>query len=186
MGRASGLVMLLPHGYEGQGPEHSSARLERFLQLCAGENIQVVNCTTPSNYFHVLRRQMHREFRKPLVIMTPKSLLRHKSCVSDISEFSKSTFHRVLEDDSYSKINNLLSLKKRDNQIKKVVMCSGKIYYDLAGRREKYKNNKVTLIRIEQLYPFPAKTLANILKDIPKLNLYGVRKNLKIWAPGIQ
>ena len=92
-GRASGLVMLLPHGYEGQGPEHSSARLERFLQLCAGENIQVVNCTTPSNYFHVLRRQMHREFRKPLIIMTPKSLLRHKRCVSNISEFtSKSSF----------------------------------------------------------------------------------------------
>ena len=136
-GRASGLVMLLPHGYEGQGPEHSSARLERFLQLCAGENIQVVNCTTPSNYFHVLRRQMHREFRKPLIIMTPKSLLRHKKCVSNISEFSKnSTFHRVLEDDAYSKINNLLELKKRDDQIKKVVMCSGKIYYDLVEARE--------------------------------------------------
>ena len=104
--------MLLPHGYEGQGPEHSSARLERFLQLC-GENIQVVNCTTPSNYFHVLRRQMHREFRKPLIVMTPKSLLRHKKCISNISEFSKSsTFHRVLEDDAYAKINNLLSLKK--------------------------------------------------------------------------
>ncbi len=113
-GRASGLVMLLPHGYEGQGPEHSSARLERFLQLCAGENIQVVNCTTPSNYFHVLRRQMRREFRKPLIIMTPKSLLRHKKCVSNISEFSiKSTFHRVLEDDSFVKVKNLLELKKK-------------------------------------------------------------------------
>ncbi|MDB2353412.1 2-oxoglutarate dehydrogenase E1 component [Candidatus Pelagibacter bacterium] len=164
-GRASGLVMLLPHGYEGQGPEHSSARLERFLQLCAGENIQVVNCTTPSNYFHVLRRQMHREFRKPLVIMTPKSLLRHKKCVSDISEFSKkSTFHRVLEDDAYSKMNNLLELKKRDEKIKKVVICSGKIYYDLIEARENFKNNSVTFIRIEQLYPFPVKTLANILK----------------------
>ena len=168
-GRASGLVMLLPHGYEGQGPEHSSARLERFLQLCAGENIQVVNCTTPSNYFHVLRRQMHREFRKPLIIMTPKSLLRHKKCVSDISEFSKkSTFHRVLEDDAYSKMNNLLELKKRDEKIKKVVICSGKIYYDLIEARENFKNNSVTFIRIEQLYPFPVKTLANILKRYTK------------------
>merc|ERR1712127_113055 len=122
-GRASGLVMLLPHGYEGQGPEHSSARLERFLQLCAGENIQVVNCTTPSNYFHVLRRQMHREFRKPLIIMTPKSLLRHKKCISNISEFSKdNSFHRVLPDRAYNKEFNLIELKKRDNQIKKVVM----------------------------------------------------------------
>ncbi len=163
-GRASGLVMLLPHGYEGQGPEHSSARLERFLQLCAGENIQVVNCTTPSNYFHVLRRQMHREFRKPLIIMTPKSLLRHKRCVSNISEFtSKSSFHRVLEDDAYKKINKLISLEK-DKKIQKVVMCSGKVYYDLIEAREKVKNNKVVFVRLEQLYPFPAKTLANVLK----------------------
>ena len=184
-GRASGLVMLLPHGYEGQGPEHSSARLERFLQLCAGENIQVVNCTTPSNYFHVLRRQMHREFRKPLIIMTPKSLLRHKRCVSNISEFSKkSTFHRVLEDDAYSKINNLLELKKRDDQIKKVVMCSGKIYYDLIEARERYKNNKVTFIRLEQLYPFPAKTLANILKRYSKANFFWCQEepmNMGAW-----
>ncbi len=163
-GRASGLVMLLPHGYEGQGPEHSSARLERFLQLCAGENIQVVNCTTPSNYFHVLRRQMHREFRKPLVIMTPKSLLRHKRCMSDISEFSiKSTFHRVLEDDAYKKINNLVTLNK-DNKIRKVIICSGKIYYDLIDAREKSKYKDVVIVRLEQLYPFPAKTLASILK----------------------
>ena len=184
-GRASGLVMLLPHGYEGQGPEHSSARLERFLQLCAGENIQVVNCTTPSNYFHVLRRQMHREFRKPLIIMTPKSLLRHKKCVSDISEFSKkSTFHRVLEDDAYSEINNLLALKKRDDQIKKVVMCSGKIYYDLIEAREKIKNNKVTFVRLEQLYPFPAKTLANVLKRYTKANFIWCQeepKNMGAW-----
>ena len=184
-GRASGLVMLLPHGYEGQGPEHSSARLERFLQLCAGENIQVVNCTTPSNYFHVLRRQMHREFRKPLVIMTPKSLLRHKKCVSDIREFSKkSTFHRILEDDSYSNITNLLELKKRDNQIKKVVMCSGKIYYDLIEAREKYKNNKITFVRVEQLYPFPAKTLANILKRYTKADFIWCQEepmNMGAW-----
>ena len=184
-GRASGLVMLLPHGYEGQGPEHSSARLERFLQLCAGENIQVVNCTTPSNYFHVLRRQMHREFRKPLVIMTPKSLLRHKKCVSSISEFSKkSTFHRVLEDDAYSKINNLLELKDRDDKIKKVVMCSGKIYYDLIEARENFKNNKVTIVRIEQLYPFPVKTLANILKRYSKAEFIWCQeepKNMGAW-----
>jgi 2-oxoglutarate dehydrogenase E1 component len=184
-GRASGIVMLLPHGYEGQGPEHSSARLERFLQLCAGENIQVVNCTTPSNYFHVLRRQMHREFRKPLVIMTPKSLLRHKKCVSNISEFSKkSTFHRVLEDDAYSKINNLLQLKNRDDKIKKAVMCSGKIYYDLIEAREKFKNDQVTFIRIEQLYPFPVKTLANILKRYTKAKFIWCQeepKNMGAW-----
>ncbi len=184
-GRASGLVMLLPHGYEGQGPEHSSARLERFLQLCAGENLQVVNCTTPSNYFHVLRRQMHREFRKPLVIMTPKSLLRHKKCISNISEFSKkSTFHRILEDDAYSNIKNLLALKKRDDQIKKVVMCSGKIYYDLVEAREKYKNDRVTFVRIEQLYPFPAKTLANILKRYSKANFIWCQEepmNMGAW-----
>ena len=184
-GRASGLVMLLPHGYEGQGPEHSSARLERFLQLCAGENIQVVNCTTPSNYFHVLRRQMHRAFRKPLIIMTPKSLLRHKKCVSSLSEFSeKSTFHRILEDDAYSKVNNLLELKKRDDKIKKVVMCSGKIYYDLIEAREKYKNDRVTFVRIEQLYPFPAKTLANILKRYTKAKFIWCQeepKNMGAW-----
>ncbi len=184
-GRASGIVMLLPHGYEGQGPEHSSARLERFLQLCAGENIQVVNCTTPSNYFHVLRRQMHREFRKPLIIMTPKSLLRHKKCVSNISEFSKkSTFHRILEDDAYSKVKNLLELKKKDDKIKKVVMCSGKIYYDLIEAREKYKNDKVTFIRIEQLYPFPVKTLANILKRYTNANFIWCQeepKNMGAW-----
>ena len=184
-GRASGLVLLLPHGYEGQGPEHSSARLERFLQLCAGENIQVVNCTTPSNYFHVLRRQMHREFRKPLIIMTPKSLLRHKRCVSNISEFSKkSTFHRVLEDDAYKNVNNLLALKKRDEKIKKVVMCSGKIYYDLLEAREKYKNDKVTFVRIEQLYPFPVKTLANVLKRYPKSSFIWCQeepKNMGAW-----
>ena len=184
-GRASGLVMLLPHGYEGQGPEHSSARLERFLQLCAGENIQVVNCTTPSNYFHVLRRQMRREFRKPLIIMTPKSLLRHKKCVSNISEFSlKSTFHRVLEDDSFAKVKNLLELKKKDNKIKKVVMCSGKIYYDLIEAREKYKNDKVTFVRIEQLYPFPVKTLANILKRYKKAEFIWCQeepKNMGAW-----
>ena len=183
-GRASGLVMLLPHGYEGQGPEHSSARLERFLQLCAGENIQVVNCTSPSNYFHVLRRQMHREFRKPLIIMTPKSLLRHKRCISNISEFSsKSSFHRVLEDDAYIKHKGLITLTK-DKKIKKVVMCSGKIYYDLVEEREKIKNDKVVIVRLEQLYPFPAKTLAIILKRYKNAKFIWCQeepKNMGAW-----
>ncbi len=183
-GRANGLVLLLPHGYEGQGPEHSSARLERFLQLCAGENIQVVNCTTPSNYFHVLRRQMHRDFRKPLVVMTPKSLLRHKKCLSNLNEFTtKSSFHRVLNDDAYNKNSGLIKLKD-DPGIEKVVMCSGKIYYDLLEAREIEKNNRVAFIRIEQLYPFPAKTLANLLKKYEKAKFIWCQeepKNMGAW-----
>jgi len=166
--RASGLVMLLPHGYEGQGPEHSSARLERFLQLCAQENIQVMNCTTPANYFHALRRQMHREFRKPLIIMTPKSLLRNKKCVSNIEDFTKKNyFHRVLTDLTEIKDYSLIKLKD-DKKIKKVIMCSGKFYFDLVEGREKIKNNEVYILRIEQLYPFPVKTLATELKRFKK------------------
>ena len=166
--RANGLVMLLPHGYEGQGPEHSSARLERFLQLCAQENIQVMNCTTPANYFHALRRQIHRDFRKPLIIMTPKSLLRNKRCVSNIEDFTKkNTFHRVLEDHAELKEYGLIQLQK-DKKINKVVLCSGKIYFDLLEGREKIKNDQVFFIRIEQLYPFPVKTLAKILKRFKK------------------
>ncbi len=166
--RASGLVMLLPHGYEGQGPEHSSARLERFLQLCAQENIQVINCTTPANYFHALRRQMHREFRKPLIIMTPKSLLRNKRCVSNIEDFTKkNSFHRILPDHAEIKDYGLINLRK-DKEIKKVILCSGKIYFDLLEAREKIKNDKVYFIRIEQLYPFPVKTLATELKRFKK------------------
>ena len=162
--RASGLVLLLPHGYEGQGPEHSSARLERFLQLCAQENLQVLNCTTPANYFHALRRQIHREFRKPLVIMTPKSLLRNKYCVSNIEDFGKNnSFHRVLEDHALNKKNKLIELKKPE-KIRKVVICSGKIYFDLLDAREKAKVDDVVLIRIEQLYPFPVRSLASTIK----------------------
>ena len=166
--RANGLVMLLPHGYEGQGPEHSSARLERFLQLCAKENIQVMNCTTPANYFHALRRQIHRDFRKPLIIMTPKSLLRNKRCVSNIDDFTKkNTFHRVLQDHAELKEYGLIKLEK-DAKIKKVILCSGKIYFDLLEARERIKNNLVFFIRIEQLYPFPVKTLAKDLKRFKK------------------
>ncbi len=167
--RASGLVMLLPHGYEGQGPEHSSARLERFLQLCANDNLQVMNCTTPANYFHALRRQMHRDFRKPLIIMTPKSLLRNKYCVSNLEDFSKkNSFHRVLWDHSRdSKQKGFIKLKE-DKKIRKVILCSGKIYFDLLAAREKLKINDVILYRIEQLYPFPAKSLVKELKPFAK------------------
>ena len=166
--RASGLVLLLPHGYEGQGPEHSSARLERFLQLCGQENLQVMNCTTPANYFHALRRQIHRDFRKPLVIMTPKSLLRHKICVSNLDDFSKkNSFHRILVDHAFEKKNGFLELEKSKN-INKVVMCSGKIYFDLLEAREKYKRRDVVLLRIEQLYPFPAKSLVKSIKPYAK------------------
>jgi len=166
--RASGIVMLLPHGYEGQGPEHSSARLERFLQLCAQENIQVINCTTPANYFHALRRQIHRGFRKPLIIMTPKSLLRNKRCISNINDFEKNnSFHRVLTDLADIKDYGLIKLQN-DKNISKVIMCSGKIYFDLLEAREKIKNDKVYIIRIEQLYPFPVKTLSKELKRFKK------------------
>ena len=166
--RANGLVMLLPHGYEGQGPEHSSARLERFLQLCAQENIQVMNCTTPANYFHALRRQIHRDFRKPLIIVTPKSLLRNKICVSSIEDFTKeNSFHRVLCDHAELEEYRLIKLKK-DEKINKVILCSGKIYFDLVEAREKIRNDRVFLIRIEQLYPFPVKTLAKELKRFKK------------------
>ena len=167
--RASGLVMLLPHGYEGQGPEHSSARLERFLQLCSNDNMQVMNCTTPANYFHALRRQMHRDFRKPLVVMTPKSLLRHKQCVSNIEDFSKeNTFHRVLWDHAIDPKSKGFIKLKVSKKITKVILCSGKIYFDLIEAREKLKRDDVIFFRIEQLYPFPAKALAKELRPYTK------------------
>ena len=135
--RMCGLVMLLPHGYEGQGPEHSSARPERFLQQCAEDNMQVANVTTPANYFHILRRQLRREFRKPLILFTPKSLLRHKRAVSELSEMSKgSTFHRLLWDDAEYRKGEAIKLVK-DNKIRRVVLCTGKVYYDLYEEREK-------------------------------------------------
>ena len=166
--RASGLVMLLPHGYEGQGPEHSSARLERFLQLSGQENLQIVNCTTPANYFHVLRRQIHRDFRKPLIIMTPKSLLRNKLCISNLEDFSKNkSFHRVLKDHSYFDNDKFICLKK-DSDIKKVIICSGKIYFDLLKARETIRRNDIVLIRVEQLYPFPVKSLVKEIKNYRK------------------
>ncbi len=172
--RMSGLVCLLPHGYEGQGPEHSSARLERFLQMCAEDNMQVANCTTPANYFHILRRQLKREIRKPLILMTPKSLLRHKRAVSRLEHMAAHTsFHRLLWDDAQEPSNlppaqtgegkvGAITLVP-DDKIRRVVMCSGKVYYDLYEEREKRGLDDIYLLRIEQLYPFPSKSLVNEL-----------------------
>ena len=156
--RMSGLVMLLPHGFEGQGPEHSSARLERFLQMCAEDNWIVANCTTPANYFHILRRQLKRSFRKPLVLMTPKSLLRHPKAISTADEFTTgSSFHRVLHDDAERGRAEVKLVA--DDQIKRVVICSGKVYYDLLAERDARGLADVYLLRLEQFYPFPQQSL---------------------------
>jgi 2-oxoglutarate dehydrogenase E1 component len=161
--RMSGLVCLLPHGYEGQGPEHSSARLERFLQMCAEDNMQVVYPTTPANYFHVLRRQLHREIRKPLILMTPKSLLRHKRAVSRLDELGRdTTFHRILYDDAQMLPDEKIRLVP-DDKIRRVVLCSGKVYYDLYEEREKRGIDDIYILRIEQLYPVPLKALVHEL-----------------------
>ncbi|MBT6189059.1 MAG: 2-oxoglutarate dehydrogenase E1 component [Tateyamaria sp.] len=161
--RMSGLVVLLPHGFEGQGPEHSSARLERFLQMCGQDNWIVANCTTPANYFHILRRQIHRDFRKPLILMTPKSLLRHKLAVSKADEFTTgSSFHRVLWDDAQQ--GNSETTLVSDSNIKRVVMCSGKVYYDLLEERDARGIEDVYLMRVEQFYPFPAISLVKELE----------------------
>jgi 2-oxoglutarate dehydrogenase E1 component len=152
--------MMLPHGYEGQGPEHSSARLERFMQLCADTNMQVVQPTTASQIFHLLRRQMLRPFRKPLVIMTPKSLLRNKDATSPLTEFTKGEFRTVLPEQDAS-----IDAKK----VTRVIACSGKVYYDLVKAREAKKQDDVAIIRVEQLYPFPHKAFANEMKKYPKV-----------------
>ncbi len=163
--RMNGLVLMLPHGMEGQGPEHSSARPERFLQNCAEDNWQVANCSTPANYFHILRRQMCRDFRKPLILMTPKSLLRHKLCVSKMEEFAKgSSFHRVLWDDDKDAL-----AKPKD--IKRVVLCTGKVYYDLLQERRERKIDNVVLLRVEQLYPFPHDVLVKELSQYPNAQI---------------
>ena len=160
--RMSGLVCLLPHGFEGQGPEHSSGRVARFLQNSAHDNWIVANCTTPSNYFHILRRQLHRDFRKPLILMTPKSLLRHPLCISDAEDFTDgSTFHRVLWDDA-QKGHSATKLKS-DDQIKRVILCSGKVYFDLLAERDARGIDDVYLLRVEQLYPLPTVPLTTEL-----------------------
>ena len=183
--RMSGLVMLLPHGYEGQGPDHSSARLERYLQLCAEDNMQVANCTTPANYFHILRRQMHRNFRKPLILMTPKSLLRHKLCVSSLEDFCRgSSFHRVLEDDAHAGQKTSINLVA-DDAIKRVIFCSGKVYYDLLAHREEKNISNICLIRIEQIYPFPFNTVEKILARFGHAEIVWCQeepKNMGAWS----
>ncbi|NBU14241.1 MAG: 2-oxoglutarate dehydrogenase E1 component [Alphaproteobacteria bacterium] len=183
--RMSGLVCLLPHGYEGQGPEHSSARLERFLQMCAEDNMQVANCTTPANYFHILRRQLKREFRKPLILMTPKSLLRHKRAISRLDEMAEGTsFHRVLWDDAQILKNEKIKLAK-DNKVRRVVLCSGKVYYDLYEEREKRGIDDVYLLRVEQLYPFPLKALVNELGRFKNADIVWCQeepKNMGSWT----
>jgi 2-oxoglutarate dehydrogenase E1 component len=173
--RLSGVVMLLPHGYEGQGPEHSSARIERYLQLCAEDNLQVVNCTTPANYFHVLRRQLHREFRKPLIVFTPKSLLRHKRCVSDLEAFGPgSCFHRVLYCDH---------VPSEPKDAKQVVLCSGKVYYDLLEEREKRGITDIHFLRLEQLYPFPVDALAQELEPYKHCDLVWCQEEPRNMGP---
>ena len=175
--RMSGLVLLLPHGYEGQGPEHSSARLERYLQLCAEDNMQVVNCTTPANHFHVLRRQLRRDFRKPLVAMTPKSLLRHRSAVSSLRDLGPgATFHRLLDE---------RDCNVKHGAAKRIVMCSGKIYYDLANARDAAEAWDIEILRVEQLYPFPSKTTFELLAKTPNAEVIWCQeepKNMGGWT----
>jgi 2-oxoglutarate dehydrogenase E1 component len=183
--RMSGLVCLLPHGYEGQGPEHSSARLERFLQMCAEDNMQVANCTTPANYYHALRRQLKRDIRKPLILMTPKSLLRHKRAVSRLDELATGTsFHRLLWDDAESLKNEKIKLVK-DDKIRRVILCTGKVYYDLYEEREKRGIDDIYLLRVEQLYPFPLKALVTELSRFKKADIVWCQeepKNMGSWT----
>jgi 2-oxoglutarate dehydrogenase E1 component len=182
--RMSGLVCLLPHGYEGQGPEHSSARLERYLQMCAEDNMQVVYPTTPANYFHVLRRQLHREIRKPLILMTPKSLLRHKRAVSRLDELGKgTTFHRILYDDAQMLPDEKIKLVP-DDKIRRMVLCSGKVYFDLHEEREKRGIEDIYLMRIEQLYPVPLKALVAELSRFRNAELVWCQeepRNMGAW-----
>ncbi|MEI8274583.1 MAG: 2-oxoglutarate dehydrogenase E1 component [Hyphomicrobiales bacterium] len=182
--RMSGLVCLLPHGYEGQGPEHSSARLERFLQMCAEDNMQVANLTTPANYFHALRRQLKREIRKPLILMTPKSLLRHKRAVSRLDEMAPATsFHRLLWDDAQALPGEKIKLVA-DNKIRRVVMCTGKVYFDLYEDREKRGIDDIYLLRIEQLFPFPTKALVAELSRFKQAEMVWCQeepRNMGAW-----
>ena len=169
----SGLVVLLPHGYEGQGAEHSSARLERYLQMCSTYNMQIVNCTTPANFYHVLRRQLKRSFRKPLVVFTPKSLLRHPQCVSSISELAVGEFQVVIDDTISS------------NNVQKLILCTGKIYYELLSRRIEDKTEKIALVRIEQLFPLDIERVKKIINKYNADSVFWVQEepeNMGAWT----
>ena len=161
----NGLVMLLPHGYEGMGAEHSSARMERFLMLCADDNMVMANCTTPANFFHLLRRQMKRKFRKPLVVFTPKSLLRHPRCTSSVSELVEGGFQEVIDDET--------AVAKK---VKRVLLCCGKIYYDLLEKKEALNTDEVAIVRLEQLDPLPRTQIAVLQKKYAKAKWYWVQE----------
>jgi 2-oxoglutarate dehydrogenase E1 component len=175
--RLCGLALFLPHGYEGQGPEHSSARLERYLQLCAEDNMQICNITTAANYFHALRRQVRRKFRKPLVVVTPKSLLRAREVASPLEDFGPGTnFHRVIGE---------TEAIRPDDKVRRVVLCSGKVYYDLLAARREAGIDRVALLRLEKLYPFPDKVLALELNRFPKAEIVWCQeepKNMGAWT----
>jgi 2-oxoglutarate dehydrogenase E1 component len=183
--RMSGLVCLLPHGYEGQGPEHSSARLERYLQMCAEDNMQVANCTTPANYFHILRRQLKRKIRKPLILMTPKSLLRHRRAVSRLDEMRpETTFHRLLWDDAQLLPREKIKLVA-DDKIRRVILCTGKVYFDLYEEREKRGIDDIYILRMEQLYPVPLKALITELGRFRNAQMLWCQeepRNMGAWA----
>jgi 2-oxoglutarate dehydrogenase E1 component len=169
----SGLVLLLPHGYEGQGAEHSSARIERYLQLCAQHNMQIVNCTTPANFYHVLRRQLKRDYRKPLIVLTPKSLLRHPRCISSVNDLSEGSFCNIIDDNI-----------EKDN-VRKIALCSGKIYYELLEYRENLNNRDIAIVRVEQLYPLDINEIENIHSKYNKCSLFWVQeepKNMGAWS----
>jgi 2-oxoglutarate dehydrogenase E1 component len=166
--------MVLPHGYEGQGPEHSSARIERFLEACANDNIQLANCTTPANYFHLLRRQMHRPFRKPLMVFSPKSLLRNPVCVSPLADFTKGVFQEIIDDTNV-----------KAKEVKRVLFCSGKIYYDLFAKQQKENRRDVAIIRLEQIFPLPIAQIQQIIAKYDQAtDIFWVQEepmNMGIW-----
>ena len=169
----NGLVMLLPHGYEGQGAEHSSARMERYLQMCAQNNMQMVNCTTPANFFHVLRRQLMRNFRKPLVVFTPKSLLRHPLCVSSIQDLTTGRFQEIIDDTIEA------------SSVKKLVLCSGKLYYELLQERKEKNRNDVAIVRLEQLYPLPKTQINTVIEKYNPAQLIWAQEepeNMGAWS----